>query len=389
MGKFIDMTGWVMAEHGVPESRLTVINRASDSISPCGALITMWNCKCECGNMTTVSGNALRGTSKRPTLSCGCIWKEKINKWSKSDEDLLKQMFVDKTDVKMISKILQRSISGIQNKLRDMGLSNEDNAKFRSDFKAIYQDFNWCYERFVNRGMDMHEMAKEANCSLRVMQKWCSEKHGLNDWTFRHEKKLNELQKQIVMFGLLGDGHIDKRPNQPMYIESHAENQKDYVYWKYSILKDLCNKEPVYKKPIVRHFSCGDYLCQGSYRINTRVIDDLGVIRGMSKFQIMDNLNELGLCLHLLDDGCRCKSNWELCVASFTDEEKLKYVEVCKTKFGIEPYITSDVRYMKFRAEDSRRIDKMILQNIPNELDIVKYKILLNKHISKPLEVKQ
>ena len=93
--------------------------------------------------------------------------------------------------------------------------------------------------------------------------------------------------------------------------------------------------------------------------------------------------------LHLLDDGCRCKSNWELCVASFTNEEKLRYIEVCKAKFDIEPYITSDVRYMKFRAEDSRKIDKMILQNIPNDLDIVKYKILLNKHITKPLEVKQ
>ena len=29
MGKFIDMTGWVMAEHGVPDSRLTVIEQTS------------------------------------------------------------------------------------------------------------------------------------------------------------------------------------------------------------------------------------------------------------------------------------------------------------------------------------------------------------------------
>lgn len=27
MGNFIDMTGWVMKEHGVPDSRLTVINQ--------------------------------------------------------------------------------------------------------------------------------------------------------------------------------------------------------------------------------------------------------------------------------------------------------------------------------------------------------------------------
>ena len=30
MGKFIDMTGWVMKEHGIPDSRLTVIRRAAN-----------------------------------------------------------------------------------------------------------------------------------------------------------------------------------------------------------------------------------------------------------------------------------------------------------------------------------------------------------------------
>lgn len=36
MGKKIDMTGWIMAEHGVPDSRLTVIKKVEPHISPCG-----------------------------------------------------------------------------------------------------------------------------------------------------------------------------------------------------------------------------------------------------------------------------------------------------------------------------------------------------------------
>jgi hypothetical protein len=28
MGKFIDMTGWKMSEHGIPDSRITVIDKA-------------------------------------------------------------------------------------------------------------------------------------------------------------------------------------------------------------------------------------------------------------------------------------------------------------------------------------------------------------------------
>lgn len=36
MGRLIDMTGWVMREHGVPDSRITVLGRAPDSIKKDG-----------------------------------------------------------------------------------------------------------------------------------------------------------------------------------------------------------------------------------------------------------------------------------------------------------------------------------------------------------------
>ena len=68
MGKFIDMTGWVMKEHGVPESRLTVIDRA-----PSKDKHIFWNCICECGTKLTIRGDQLkRGVTK----SCGCLQKE-------------------------------------------------------------------------------------------------------------------------------------------------------------------------------------------------------------------------------------------------------------------------------------------------------------------------
>lgn len=43
MGRFIDMTGWVMSEHGVSDSRLTVVERAEDGILPSGKHITSMN----------------------------------------------------------------------------------------------------------------------------------------------------------------------------------------------------------------------------------------------------------------------------------------------------------------------------------------------------------
>ena len=44
MSKFIDMTGWIMKEHGVPNSRITVLKKNTEKYHP-----VEWWCQCECG----------------------------------------------------------------------------------------------------------------------------------------------------------------------------------------------------------------------------------------------------------------------------------------------------------------------------------------------------
>ena len=69
MGKFIDMTGWKMSEHGIPDSRITVINKAANQ-----GKHTAWNCICECGTDCIIRGDQLRsGVAK----SCGCLFRER------------------------------------------------------------------------------------------------------------------------------------------------------------------------------------------------------------------------------------------------------------------------------------------------------------------------
>lgn len=70
------MTGWIMSEHGVPGSRLTVIRRINNYVNPNGTQYAMWNCLCECGNNINARGDHLRDGS---ILSCGCYQKEKTN----------------------------------------------------------------------------------------------------------------------------------------------------------------------------------------------------------------------------------------------------------------------------------------------------------------------
>ena len=69
------MTGWVMSEHGVKDSRVTALYRIDDKVSPCGSKMTMWKCRCECGNEFVTSGVYLRNGH---TKSCGCYIAEKL-----------------------------------------------------------------------------------------------------------------------------------------------------------------------------------------------------------------------------------------------------------------------------------------------------------------------
>ena len=79
MGKFKDITGWVIKEHGVAESKLTVIK-------PVGVNSQrnyMWECECSCeehNHIVASGGSILSGH----VLSCGCRRKEKAQERSES-----------------------------------------------------------------------------------------------------------------------------------------------------------------------------------------------------------------------------------------------------------------------------------------------------------------
>lgn len=70
MGRTKDLTG---ARFG----RLTVVERAGSYVSPNGKQThSLWLCKCDCGNFTTVRASQMQS---RMTQSCGCLHKETFN----------------------------------------------------------------------------------------------------------------------------------------------------------------------------------------------------------------------------------------------------------------------------------------------------------------------
>lgn len=301
----------------------------------------------------------------------------KRHRWTQEEVNSVYTMYQSGMSIKEIANQFGMSTGQIYSIFRHHNLELE--VRFTNDyrFEAPYQSYEWCYQRYVVERKTYEEMAEEANTKPRTIQKWCSEKHRLNRRTLRKELHLTNKQKELIMFSLLGDGHISKREQEPLFIVSHAINQKDYLFWKYEVLKNVCNNPPQLYTDAISNFNTDKkYYCQDFYRFNTKILDELIPIRNMSRSEIITQLNEFGLSIYFLDDGCHSKGFWKLCYAAFTKDEKELYRKTLKEKFNIEAHIRKDERYIGFNKIDSQKICNIILRNIPNDLDIIKYKIL-------------
>jgi len=308
------------------------------------------------------------------TDSTSSLHTPKIN-WSEDDVQTLIDGYKCREGLTDIANKLNRSTSAISAKAAELGLPDIYVSKFNTKYNAPYKDYNWLKERYIDKLMSPEEIAFECGATPRMICKWC-EKYKLYQLQAKRNSEINNQQRELIMFSLLGDGHIDKRETHPLFIVSHAINQKDYLFWKYNILKPLCNKEPTYYQEQQKRFGDKVYTVKPSYRLCTRVLDELLPIRNMSRSEIISQLNEFGLAIHFLDDASRNKTSWEMCYAAFTNEEKELYCGILKERFDIEPHIHKDTRYIGFNKADSQKIDEIILRNIPDNLDIIRYKIL-------------
>lgn len=76
MGNFVDMSGWKMWEHGVPDSRIIVLKRAKDKRYENGRRVVKWECCCSCGSNKVILSTT-RDLTSGHTKSCGCLHSEK------------------------------------------------------------------------------------------------------------------------------------------------------------------------------------------------------------------------------------------------------------------------------------------------------------------------
>lgn len=315
-----------------------------------------------------------RQYDKKPCIKIEGFFQTHRNKTPSYDKDFLlwlRQIAPKYPSLFALSKDLGVSSRTIE---KITGKENITLCFLQDDF--LYANKEWCEEQYVRLRKPIKQISAETGYSVRVLQKWFQEKFHLQQPQERNILHLTASQKEFILGSILGDGSLSPQA----YTLSHSEDQKDYLFWCYRRLENICNHPPRYIAPHDGDINGHSFHAQGSYVFLTKRLDDIDSLRQISFSKILSEITPLQLSLFFLDDGFRGRSGWELCVASYSPEEKNIFINALSQKYGVLAYLRkSDLRYLVLRQFDSEKIDDIILKNIPNDLDIIRHKILKRK----------
>lgn len=161
-----NIAGWKMWEHGVPDSRLTVIEQADDYVSPTtGRRFARWICECNCGEhnkVISVTSSIKSGDVK----SCGCLLRELASQRS----------LVDMTGWKMSEHGVPDSLLTV---IKRVGTGKDGHALWECECGCDE------HNRFVAFGHSIRDGSTKScgclNTGYMDMTDWIMSEHGVPD----------------------------------------------------------------------------------------------------------------------------------------------------------------------------------------------------------------
>ena len=163
---------------------------------------------------------------------------------------------------------------------------------------------------------------------------------------------LTQTQRSIIIGTLLGDGYLRIVPGRKdAFLEiNHSFFQKEYVDWKYEMLKALCKSGPKARA------SNGTRI---AYRFNTRQHPEITELHtsfyGERRKSIPSSLtlNPIMLAVWFMDDGSKCsEDNVYLNTQQFTMSDQKRCQELL-LEMGIETTLNRDKEYWRVRIRKS------------------------------------
>ena len=163
---------------------------------------------------------------------------------------------------------------------------------------------------------------------------------------------LTQLQRSIIIGSLFGDGYLRIVPGRKdaFFEVNHSFKQKEYVDWKYEMLKTICRSEPR------RRSGNGGRI---AYRFTTRQMPELTELYRMfyahGKKNIPDrlSLDPMMLAVWFMDDGSRCRdADVYFNTQQFSLSDQQKCIQLL-SHFRIESSLNKDKEYWRVRIKKS------------------------------------
>ena len=177
-------------------------------------------------------------------------------------------------------------------------------------------------------------------------------------------------QFDVIIGSLLGDARLECRSTGLRNLVTarlrmhHGEKQKEYVFWKYNILKDLVLREPqesLWDNPKRN-------LHEVSWYFHTKSLQKFGVLhryfyKNGTKIlpkHIFDMLTPQMIAVWFMDDGSNNGENITMNTHGFSKEEQLRIVDFLKNRYSIIATVIKDRAKYKLamgRGEYKKFID--------------------------------
>jgi hypothetical protein len=194
---------------------------------------------------------------------------------------------------------------------------------------------------------------------------------------------LTQLQRSVIIGSLLGDGCLRTFPGRKNALLeiNHSYRQKEYVDWKYNLLKDVSAAPPKARK------GNGSRI---AYRFYSRQLLEFTeyykLFYRKGRKIIPDNLvlDPIALAVWYMDDGSRCRdSDVYFNSQQFGIVDQNKMIQAL-SRLGLYSKLNKDKRYYRIRLLKSSipRLCELLRDIIPPSM---KYKLSYNPVETQPI----
>jgi len=174
--------------------------------------------------------------------------------------------------------------------------------------------------------------------------------------------QISNRQHEAIIGSALGDGHIELPGKYPRLRIEHSYRQKEYVDWKYAILKSLTWSAPKEKVGFKRHnyffntLSIPQFVWYYKTFGNRKIPED-----------IENHLTPLTLAIWFMDDGSvkskQCRGVY-LQTQSFSSQNLKRLQQALLGRYEIETNVVQDNRLYFPARTGARKLKKIILPYI-------------------------